>query len=176
MGGKGTGIERLFGPLRDKDPTFDAMSTSQERFREVVRRLVAYRKSRRPRLSQKKVGWIAGVSQSTMSEFEAGINDPRVSTVSRYAAALGYTIEIKIVPIGEGTPNEFVDACTGTTRVSLDPDMEKVIVVKRSASSARGSSDVVDPTMHFVFRTGSVEPRLPSVAEFLVEKQEGVEA
>jgi transcriptional regulator with XRE-family HTH domain len=52
-------------------------------------------------LSQKKVARAMGTTQSAVSELEGGATDPRISTVQRYARAVGATLHMGlIVPNG----------------------------------------------------------------------------
>lgn len=44
-------------------------------------------------LSQRHVAEIMGVTQPTVASFEAYDNDPRLSTIRRYAHAVGVTVE-----------------------------------------------------------------------------------
>ena len=43
----------------------------------------------------KKMGWTKG--QPALARLETGMTDPRISTLERYAAALGYFLEIGLV-------------------------------------------------------------------------------
>ena len=67
-------------------------------FDEVFDYLIDFRKSEG--LSQVEVASRMGVGQSTVSEFESKKHTPRVSTLERYANALGLTVEVSISVVG----------------------------------------------------------------------------
>lgn len=50
----------------------------------------------RLKLSQKEIATRMGVSQSTVAGFESEMNDPRISTVQRYARAIGMRVGFKV--------------------------------------------------------------------------------
>lgn len=50
----------------------------------------------RMRLNQKEVANRMGVSQSTVAGFESEMNDPKISTVQRYARAIGVKVVFKV--------------------------------------------------------------------------------
>lgn len=50
----------------------------------------------RLRLNQKEVANRMGVSQSTVAGFESEMNDPKISTVQRYARAIGVKVVFKV--------------------------------------------------------------------------------
>lgn len=62
----------------------------------LMRDLVEIRKDRH--LTQASVGKIIGVSQATVAEFERSGNDPRLSTVRRYALAVGAQVHHFVIP------------------------------------------------------------------------------
>lgn len=57
-------------------------------------------------LSQKKVAKAMGTSQSAVSDLEGGATDPRLSTVQRYARAVGASLHIGVV-VPTGLSCEF---------------------------------------------------------------------
>jgi predicted transcriptional regulator len=69
-------------------PGFDAIA---DRRRDLVAELVSMRRARG--LSQSEVAARMGTSQSAVARLEAGDADARLSTVERYAGALGATLE-----------------------------------------------------------------------------------
>lgn len=54
--------------------------------------------------SQRQVADRMGTSQSALNRIEAGETDPRLSTIQRFAAALGSTIRWELVPIAADRP------------------------------------------------------------------------
>ena len=55
-------------------------------------------------LSQRQAAERMGTSQSAVNRIEVGETDPRLSTIQRYAAALGSTIRWELVPIAANQP------------------------------------------------------------------------
>lgn len=84
--------------------------------------LVAERK--RQKLKQEEVAERMGVSQSAVSQFEAGDRDPQLSTIRRYALALGVMVEHRLVRLGraELIQDEAVRARAGLDRMHMGPD------------------------------------------------------
>ena len=72
-------------------PGFEAFAEDQD---EVLAALVERR--RRLGLSQTTVAARMGTSQSAVARLEAGGSDPRLSTLTRYAAALGTTVSYAV--------------------------------------------------------------------------------
>ena len=69
---------------------------------DVLRDLVTWRKQRR--LSQQVVAEWMDTTQSAVSELESGRIDPRLSTLQRYARALGKELHVMIGEVG--TPQD----------------------------------------------------------------------
>lgn len=67
-----------------------------ERRRELAAELAAHRRA--AALSQGEVAARMGTSQPAIARLEAGEVDARLSTVERYAAAIGYTLELRLGP------------------------------------------------------------------------------
>lgn len=63
-------------------------------------------------LSQAELGARIGVSQATVSAFESGESEPRLSTIRRYAHALGANVKTSVTH--EGT--EFTSPAVWTVR------------------------------------------------------------
>lgn len=66
----------------------------QDRRRALMTELVAARKERG--LSQTEIAAQMGTSQSAVARLEGGDLDARLSTVERYAAALGHTVDWQV--------------------------------------------------------------------------------
>jgi transcriptional regulator with XRE-family HTH domain len=78
-------------------PGFDDLSVTQD---ELVAQLVAAR--RRLGLSQTEVAARMGTSQSAVARLEAGGADARISTLARYAVALGQRLAWRLDEHEEG--------------------------------------------------------------------------
>ena len=76
------------------NPDLLAAILSIEEAHALIDELVDLRKSRG--LSQIKLAGLMRVSQSTISGFESESNDPRLSTVQRYARALEVKVSFKV--------------------------------------------------------------------------------
>jgi transcriptional regulator with XRE-family HTH domain len=68
---------------------------------EVVARLAATRRERG--LSQTEIAARMRTSQSSVARLEAGRDDIRLSTLQRYADALGHTVHFGVAPTDEAT-------------------------------------------------------------------------
>jgi len=62
---------------------------------QLLARLIELRKAR---MSQEKIAEAMGISQATVSAFERLGNDPRLSTLRRYARALGVMVRHHVDP------------------------------------------------------------------------------
>ena len=63
----------------------------------VVRRLAEHRRT--SGVSQTEVAARMGTSQSAVARLEAGHGDLRLSTLERYARALGHTVRFAVAPV-----------------------------------------------------------------------------
>ena len=79
---------------RRHDPVFPGFKEMAERRRVLVDELVQRRLS--SGLSQTEVAARMGTSQSAVARLESAGADVRLSTVERYAAALGYSLDWKL--------------------------------------------------------------------------------
>ncbi len=77
--------------LHDDGPTLPGFREMAERRRQLVASLVARR--RRLGLSQTTVAARMGTSQSAVARLESGAADVRLTTVERYAAAVGRQLD-----------------------------------------------------------------------------------
>lgn len=76
---------------RSRFPGFDALAGRRH---ELVQSLAALRTELG--LSQTEVAARMGTSQSAVARLEAGDADPRLSTLERYAAALGRDLDVRL--------------------------------------------------------------------------------
>jgi predicted transcriptional regulator len=77
-------------------PILPGFREMAQRRRELVAELVARRRA--AGLSQSQVAERMGTSQPAVARLEAGEVDARMSTVQRYAAALGHRMELQLRP------------------------------------------------------------------------------
>jgi len=78
---------------------FPGLQDLSERRRELIEELVRVR--RESDLSQTEIAARMGTSQSAVARLESGELDARLSTVERYAAALGRTVNWQVRPSEE---------------------------------------------------------------------------
>ncbi|MGK5112395.1 MULTISPECIES: helix-turn-helix domain-containing protein [unclassified Geodermatophilus] len=83
-------------PRRSRFPGLEGLG---ERRRELIEELVRAR--RESELSQTEIAARMGTSQSAVARLESGELDARLSTLERYAAALGRTVDWRIRPSEE---------------------------------------------------------------------------
>jgi DNA-binding XRE family transcriptional regulator len=74
------------------NPDFPVLVEAALKTRELVRELAERRRAMR--ISQTLVAARMGTSQSALARLEAGGSDPRLSTLERYARALGDEVDV----------------------------------------------------------------------------------
>src|SRR5947199_7590368 len=82
------------GAAGDSLPIFPGFREIAQRRRQLISALVARRQALG--LSQTEVAARMGTSQSAVARIESGTADLRLTTVERYAAALGWQIEWRL--------------------------------------------------------------------------------
>jgi transcriptional regulator with XRE-family HTH domain len=86
-------INRAFDALLSS-PEFVQHRTDARRRIEVIKRLVKVRRS--TNRSQSDVAATMGTTQSAVSDLEGGLTDPRLSTLQRYARAVGAEVDVSV--------------------------------------------------------------------------------
>jgi predicted transcriptional regulator len=84
----------IVSDMSDDLPILPGFREMAQRRRELLAELVAYRRA--AGLSQSQVAERMGTSQPAVARLEAGEVDARMSTVQRYAAALGHRMELRL--------------------------------------------------------------------------------
>jgi hypothetical protein len=79
-----------------RNPEFPAMVEAAERRRQLLGALAEHRRQREQ--SQTAVAAAMQSSQSSIARLETSATDARLSTLDRYAHALGYRVEYSLVP------------------------------------------------------------------------------
>jgi seryl-tRNA synthetase len=79
-----------------RNPEFQAMVEAAERRRQLLATLAERRRQRQQ--SQTAVAAAMQSSQSSIARLETSATDARLSTLDRYAHALGYRVEYRLVP------------------------------------------------------------------------------
>jgi transcriptional regulator with XRE-family HTH domain len=88
-------------PPTSRRSAFPGLQDSSGRRRELIDELVRAR--RESELSQTEIAARMGTSQSAVARLESGGLDARLSTLERYAAALGHTVDWRIRPSEESS-------------------------------------------------------------------------
>lgn len=95
-------LDTLINELAEDDPDIHLRVDAALERREFARQLAAHRRA--AGLTQVEIAERMGTSQGQVTRFESGA-DTRLSTVARYAAALGVKIDWTITPArGAGRP------------------------------------------------------------------------
>jgi transcriptional regulator with XRE-family HTH domain len=89
-------LDRLIDELAEGDPSITARVAAALERRELARQLAERRRS--AGLTQSEVAERMGTSQGQVTRFESGA-DTRLSTVARYAAAVGMKVEWAVAPL-----------------------------------------------------------------------------
>ena len=85
-------LDDLDTALRGADPLYDLDLAGLEDLERLLSSLRGVREV--CGLSQRQVAAIMRTTQSAVSELEGGLNDPRISTLRRYAAAVGQRLHL----------------------------------------------------------------------------------
>jgi predicted transcriptional regulator len=88
-------------PPSARRSSFPGLQGASARRRELLDELVRARQA--SELSQTEIAARMGTSQSAVARLESGALDARLSTLERYAAALGQTVSWQIRPSEEST-------------------------------------------------------------------------
>jgi len=88
-------LDEMVEQFTDENPQFPQLLAAAERRREVLSSLTELRQQRQ--LSQTTVAAAMRTSQSALARLE-GAADTKLSTLDRYAAALGCHVEYRVVP------------------------------------------------------------------------------
>jgi ribosome-binding protein aMBF1 (putative translation factor) len=95
MAGDGDFLDEFIDERTRRSPAFPALVEAAERRRELLHDLAREREERR--LSQTAVAAAMQTSQSAVARLESSAADTKLSTVERFAAALGCRIEYRLV-------------------------------------------------------------------------------
>jgi hypothetical protein len=94
-------LDEMISEFTAANPAFPRLLRAAERRRALLRTLAEQRKSRK--LSQTRVAAAMRTSQPTLARLETTAADTKLSTVERFADALGYSVEYHLVPTGKST-------------------------------------------------------------------------
>jgi len=85
-----------------REPGFRAQHAAALSRREMMRRMADARLA--AERTQTELGAAVGTSQAQIARIEKGDADCRISSVERYAAALGFEVRYELVPVAGGRP------------------------------------------------------------------------
>lgn len=91
-------IDEVVDERTARNPDFPELVEAALKTRRLVRALTERRRAMG--ISQTVVAARMGTSQSALARLEAGGSDPRISTVERYARALGDELELRASSTG----------------------------------------------------------------------------
>ncbi len=89
-------LDEMIVEFTQANPDFPKLLRAAERRRTLLRTLAEQRK--RHNLSQTLVAAAMHTSQPTLARLETTAADTKLSTVERFAGALGYSVEYHLVP------------------------------------------------------------------------------
>jgi ribosome-binding protein aMBF1 (putative translation factor) len=89
-------LDTIIDERTARNPEFPALVEAAQRRRELLRTLAREREERN--LSQTAVAAAMRTSQSSVARLETSATDTKLSTVERFAGALGYQLEYRLVP------------------------------------------------------------------------------
>jgi hypothetical protein len=92
-------LDEMIAEFTDANPAFPRLLRAAERRRHLLRTLAEQRRARK--LSQTSVAAAMCTSQPTLARLETTAADTKLSTLERYADALGYSVEYHLVPAGK---------------------------------------------------------------------------
>lgn len=95
-------LDEVIAESTAANPEFPQLMEQARRNRELLATLAGERK--RNKVSQTRVAAAMGTSQSAVSALEKSAADAKVSTIEKYAGALGFAVQFHLVPLGQEAP------------------------------------------------------------------------
>jgi hypothetical protein len=89
-------LDEMIAEFTEDNQDFPQLLLAAERRRALLHTLAEQRKGRK--LSQTRVAAAMRTSQPTLARLETTAADTKLSTVERFASALGYSVEYHLVP------------------------------------------------------------------------------
>jgi predicted XRE-type DNA-binding protein len=99
-------LDELIAESTARNPDFPLLMEQARRKRELLMALKAAR--RQSKVSQKDVASAMGTTQSAVSELESISADAKISTVERYARAVGYSVQFHLLPADQAADEPAV--------------------------------------------------------------------
>ncbi len=110
---RGDDLDQLIGELSASDPGLPLRIEAALERRELARELAGRRRD--AGFTQTQIAEHMGTSQGQIARFESGA-DTRLSTVARYAAALGVTVSWSVEPVSRRKPAKSRSPRRGSLR------------------------------------------------------------
>ena len=88
-------LDEMIEESTKRNPAFPSLMEEARQRRVLLKNLAAMRV--RARISQETVAKRVRTSQPAIARLEAGVVDPRLSTIQRYAASIGKRVEWTLV-------------------------------------------------------------------------------
>jgi len=95
-------LDEVIAESTAANPNFPQLMAQARRNRELLSTLATQRK--RNKVSQTRVAAAMGTSQSAVSALEKTAADAKISTIEKYAGALGFAVQYHLVALSEDEP------------------------------------------------------------------------
>lgn len=95
-------LDEMISEFSAENTDFPALLAAAERRRDLLRTLAERRREKD--LSQTLVAAAMRTSQPALARLETTAADAKLSTVERFAGALGYAVEYRLVPVDQAKP------------------------------------------------------------------------
>jgi transcriptional regulator with XRE-family HTH domain len=132
-------LDEMIAERTAANPHFPELLAAAQRRRELLRTLAEERRHRA--VSQTQLAATMNTSQSTLARLETSAADTKLSTVERYAAALGLRVEYRLVEASQPDGRSALVACSGrnpavTGDRASQPDGRSALLAERREPSA----------------------------------------
>lgn len=99
-------LDEVIAESTARNPEFPRLMEQARRNRELLAALASQRK--RSKASQTVVAAAMGTSQSAVSALEKSAADAKVSTIEKYAQALGFGVQFHLLPLEQAAAEPAV--------------------------------------------------------------------
>lgn len=106
MADKMDSLDEVIAESTERNPEFPRLMEQARRNRELMTTLANERK--RSKASQTVVAAAMGTSQSAVSALEKTAADVKVSTIEKYARALGFGVQFHLLPLDQAVAEPAV--------------------------------------------------------------------
>lgn len=99
-------LDELIDERTARNPDFPEMAEAAARCRQLLAALAERRRERKQ--SQTAIAAAMRSSQSSIARLETSATDAHISTLDRYASALGYRLQYHLIPESNGSADPAV--------------------------------------------------------------------